>query len=215
MTYPKNFHRRLLIAIVGIAFAAFVLGIWLQQKEVKKSHAPVKLQGGTMLSAGMPLSPFKLINDNGKPLTQKNLRGKWTLVFFGFTNCPKVCPTTLAELNQVYQQLQNDKIKKMPRVLFVSVDPARDKPSIIRAYLAHFNKHFEGATGNKKQLNSLTKEVGIAFMKAQKSNDKNYNIEHSGAILVLNPQGIWVAVLTAPHNSKTMVKDYLQIVRRI
>lgn len=198
------------LAVIILAIIAIGLGVLLQVDNEKQSK-PVQLSTGTLLPSGMPLAQFSLTNDLGKPFTNSNLKGHWSLLFFGFTNCPMICPTTLAELNKAYVVLQKDKVKNMPRVVFISVDPERDTTTKIHHYLANFNRNFIGVRGAKANIDALAKQMGIAYMKATKSGEKNYNIEHTGAVIVVNPQGEMIAVLTSPRSGATIASDFLKI----
>ncbi len=207
--------RRLLCitTVIAAALLALAIGLWLQTSANRPAKS-VALANGTVLPTPYGITPFKLTNTQGKIFNNKNLRGHWTLIFFGFTHCPMICPTTLSELNKAYQQLKVEDRKSLPKILFVSIDPERDTAPVIKSYLANFNKNFSGVTGNKEELDSLTKQLGIAYMKATKSNEKNYNIEHSGSILVVNPNGEWVAVLSSPKNGNTIAEDFMRIQKR-
>jgi len=156
------------------------------------------------------ISEFKLIGDNQKPFTNKNLKGHWSFVFFGFTQCPQLCPTTLSVLNKTYKALQKARVKSMPQVVFISIDPERDNPKVIKNYLISFNKNFVGATGTKKQLAKLTREFSVVYMQIARRNGQQgkYDIEHSGAILLTDPQGKLYSIFTMPHNPATIASDF-------
>ncbi len=211
MAKDKTLRTPILLIIILIAIVALALGIWLQS-DIHKSKKPLAIKNGTVLARPVPLKPFTLTSDEGKPFTNNSLKGHWSLLFFGFTSCPMICPTTLSELNKAYDTLRLNK-KKPPQIVFISVDPKRDSNSRIHNYLANFNSHFIGVTGDASQIDKLTKTVGIAYLKSKKSGEKNYQIEHSGAILVINPKGEWVALLRAPHSGDAIAKDFLRIVR--
>jgi len=206
----KNSSKRLLIISTVLAILVLCLGAWLSTR-IQRPHKSAVLEGGTMLKEAVVLRPFKLIDDNGQPFTNKNLKGHWSLIFFGFTNCPMICPTTLAQLNIAYKTLEKIGSKQLPKVVFISVDPERDTPKIIKAYLAKLNPAFIGVTGKKKSLEKLTQTLGIMFAKAMKSNEENYDINHSGTILVTNPDGNWIAVLSTPHKGEIIAKDMLKL----
>jgi len=208
----KDNSKRWSISLIIILAALFalIIGAWIQHQTHKRTK-PIALNNGTILPTPLAIKSFSLTDDNGKPFTQANLKGHWSLLFFGFTHCPIICPTTLAELNKAYQRLQSSDAKTVPQVVFISIDPERDTAQKIHTYLNNFNNNFVGATGDKTQLNQLTKQLGIAYMKATKSGAKNYDVEHSGAILVLNPKGEWVALLSAPHSGKEIAQSFLRI----
>ena len=203
-------QRQLWITVIVAAIVAIIIGFVLH---LKSQHPEQKmaLENGTILPTPLALDPFKLTGSNGNAITNDSLRGHWTLIFFGFTHCPMICPTTLAAINQAYQQINTTAQAHAPQVLFISVDPERDTPTVIRRYLANFNPNFLGATASKAQLDALAKQLGVAYMKALKSDDPNYDIQHTGSILVINPQGEWVAVLSSPKSSNTIARDLMRL----
>lgn len=204
------------IFIVAIVAAAIYLGFSAQQKASKAAKFDPSKVSATVFHQARDISPFKLTDDQGRPFTNANLKGQWTLMFFGFTNCPHVCPTTMAELNKVYQNLQKDNVQQLPQVLMVSVDPERDSVEKLHSYVASFNKNFMGARADKSQIDTLAKEVSVMYMKVNAqgkdaTGNEEYNIEHSGAVLMLNPQGQLVALFGMPHDATVMTKDIAYI----
>ncbi len=204
----------LLLALAAVVVVG--LGAWSQHNLGNKQarNTPVKTDVATVLSPPRRLSPFVLTGDDGKPFTNKNLLGQWTMVFFGFTNCPDLCPTTLSTIKDAYKQFASLKPEQKPKVLFISVDPEQDTPKIIRQYLNSFNKEFIGATGSSEQLKKLTQEMSVVYMKVMQKNNKkkdHYMIDHSGTILVVDPKGQLYAIFTTPHNPDMLAKDMLRI----
>lgn len=187
--------------------------------------ADLKLQSGVTIPKASDLKPFTLTSTvidkktgKNKTFTEKDLQDQWTLIFFGFTNCPALCPTTMAQLANAYQELQKQKFSPMPQVVFISVDPERDTLEKIKLFVTTFNPAFIGARGDLNTVAQLSKELDVMFTKVpQKGLDKdknsNYTIDHSGDIAVLNPKGQFVAMLTMPHKNEDIVKDYQTIVK--
>jgi len=206
----SNMSSLWLSALVVIVLAIIAVVGYVVLRPPAPSQA--KLTTATLLSQPRQLINFHLIDDHGKPFTNNNLQGQWSLLFFGFTHCPKICPTTLSLLNKVTQQLVRNKSKIT--VIFISVDPQRDSPRRMRQYLAHFNRQFVGVTGSQQQLDRLSKHLNIAYRKIMPQGElqKNYNVEHSSAVLLINPRGQWVALFTAPQSSRTMAKDLQYII---
>src|SRR5260221_7497920 len=115
---------RIFSLIIAIAALALLFGIWTQYNFGSKSKSSaLALNSGTLLSQPRALQNFHLINDHNKPFTNDNFKNHWSFVFFGFTNCPQLCPTTLSTLNQIYKNLQQVHLQSMPQVVFISVDP--------------------------------------------------------------------------------------------
>jgi len=186
------------------------LSLWLLTK-THESKQPFALRSGTLLKDPISLTKFKLTDFNGRPFTNESLEGHWTLIFFGFINCPMICPTTLAQLNNAYREWQQSDSSVLPEMVFISIDPDRDTAKALKTYLAKFNPAFLGVTGNKTALDKLTKNLGIMYAKIKKPNTKNYDIAHSTKVLVINPDGEWAAILSAPRNGDVLASDMLRI----
>lgn len=195
--------------IIAFAVIALMFGMWTRYNTHRGNSAPT-LESGTILPIPQDISPFQLTGIDSKTFTNEKLRGKWSMIFFGFTNCPQLCPTTLSTLNKMYRQLQHEKVMSLPQIVFISVDPERDTPQTVQKYVTSFNHQFIGATGKKTALTKLTKEMSVMYMKVQKPNSKDktdYLIDHSGTILLTNPQGKLFAVFSTPHDAKKLSHD--------
>jgi|TARA_B110000438_G_scaffold254022_1_gene260009 protein SCO1/2 len=129
-------------------------------------------------------SSFLLRDVNNKPITEKSFQGPLTAIFFGFTNCPDICPMTLANLNQVIEMLDYNESEKF-KVYFVSIDPERDSSEIIKNYLDSFKNKIYGITGDPQKVFLLSKSWGVLSEKIF-TEDGNYLINHSSSILLLN-----------------------------
>ncbi len=202
--------QRLILAF-SFGVLALLFGLWLYHNlDHNDDTAKKQFISATVFQQPRAITPFQLTDDNDQPFTLENFKGHWSLVFFGFTNCPDLCPTTLSTLNQVYKQLESTQPKSMPQVVFVSVDPQQDNSQTIAKYLSSFNPHFLGATGSQQALDQLTRELSVLYMKVARPNSDNnehYDIDHSGAILIINPQGHFYGVFTTPHNVNNIAKD--------
>lgn len=148
------------------------------------------------------LSEFELVQGNGEPFTLDNLSGQWSLVFFGFTYCPDICPTTMATLTRFYQALPVEQQQQID-IDLISVDPARDTPEKIRDYAAYFNADFKGVTGEFLSLKKLATELNIPFRKVPGGGD-NYLIDHSGNVAIINPKGHYVGFVKSPIKEETL-----------
>ncbi|MGB5132284.1 MAG: SCO family protein, partial [Steroidobacteraceae bacterium] len=174
--------------------------------------APPALEQATLLDVARPLPDFELADQAGRAFGRDRLRGHWTLMFFGFTNCPDVCPTTLATLADVRRKLADLPATEMPDVVLVSVDPARDTPELLGRYVAHFDPRFLGITGPPPSLEVLTRDLGVAFSIGPPSADGNYSVDHSAAIFLIDPAGAFAAVFGSPHVADVIARDYRSIV---
>lgn len=204
--------KLLLGAFIASALLAVFFGVWSQnmvsQEERKEEALP--LEKVTLLPEAQALQSFELKSSQGQAFTNENLKGHFSLVFFGFTHCPGLCPTTLSILNQVHQKLGEDNHLVKPQVLFVSVDPERDSDAIIKQYLAKFNKEFIGLTGKAEAVSSLAKQLGVLYMKVipeHPTSKKDYMVDHTGAVMLINPEGKFAGIFTTPHETNAIVKD--------
>jgi protein SCO1/2 len=155
---------------------------------------------------------MQLTDHDGNTFGVERLRGRWTLLFFGFTHCPDICPTTLATLATVRSALADLPAPQRPEVVLVSVDPARDLPAVLARYVSHFDPSFTGVTGDPAAIDALTRELGVAVMIGAPAADGAYTVDHSAAIFLIDPQAAWTAVFGAPHDAKTIAADYRGIV---
>lgn len=170
---------------------------------------------GTLLEKPREIEQFSLTGIDNKSFTNASLQGQWTIVFFGFTNCGYVCPTTMAELNKMYRLLEEKKVKPLPQIVMVSVDPQRDSLDKLDHYVRAFNPHFYGARGDEDVVRKMTREMGIAYAKVElpnSQNSENYDMQHSAALMLFNPQGELTAFFTTPHQADLLAKDYQLLV---
>jgi protein SCO1/2 len=196
--------RILVVALVVLVAAMFLL------PRGQRGAAP---QTATELPEARPLADVRFIDTAGRPIELSSFEGDFTLLFFGFTNCPDVCPLTLSLLHQVRADIAARAPRFTPRVLFVSVDPKRDTPARIAAYLKGFDPEFVGVTASDAELEPLLKTLGVAVEKHEHGG-ANYNVVHNSAIYVLDRNADWIAVSTGPHDPKVLASDYLRIRQR-
>lgn len=196
--------KNLIIAVVlGGALAG---GIFVAAQMSK----PAQLKTAFVIPAPDELPEFTLQDQSGERVNASSFRGQWDLVFFGFTNCPDVCPTTLQILANVKRQLLDSGSDDLPRIVLVSVDPERDTPELLAQYVAYFGNGNLGVTGELSEIRKLTAGLGIYFEKVPGgSGDEtdNYTVNHSAAVLLINPDGHFSALFSAPHTVENYVHD--------
>ena len=144
---------------------------------------------------------FALIDDNGKPFTEAELKGKWHLVFFGYTHCPDICPTALNDLSLALNQL-GAKGKEVG-VVFISVDPERDTPEVLKAYLESFGGPITGLTGTAHEVAAAAKDYHVYYAKHPTAGG-GYDMDHSAVIYIMNPQGRFTATFGPDDTPDTM-----------
>ena len=195
---------------VVIALLAFALGIHFARKNAPESSAPVE---GMLWPSPPRLEAFMLDGADGKPLTEEVLAGKWTLLFFGFTHCPDVCPTTLSTLREVTSLLKDSpEFAKNGQVLFVSVDPARDAPADLAQYVGHFDRSFRAATAPPARLAALTSQLGILHTRVKLGSGEDYTVDHTASVLLIGPGLERLAVFSAPHAAPDLAARIRQII---
>jgi protein SCO1/2 len=196
--------RILVVALVVLVAAMFLL------PRAQRGEPP---QTATVLPEARALPDVRFVDKSGGVARLSDFKGDFTLLFFGFTHCPDVCPLTLSLLAEVRADLASRAPRLAPRVLFVSVDPNRDTPERIKAYLNGFDPEFAGVTAADAELEPLLTTLGVAVEKHVHGGE-NYNVVHNSAIYVLDANAQWIAVSTAPHDPKVIASDYLRIRRR-
>ena len=166
--------------------AIFAAGYWWG-RETAPLREPPQVPG-LLWPAGPQLQPFELRDDAGAAFTQASLQGHWTLLFFGFTHCPDICPTTLATLKQAYAALQDSQsLARRLQVVFVSVDAARDTPEVLARYVGYFNPKFRGVTGPMERLHLLTRQLGADYARVSAGKDGEYWFDHSASVFLVAP----------------------------
>ena len=165
-------------------------------------HENPKGAAGTLLGASIG-GPFHLVDQNGKPFSDADLKGKWHLVFFGYTHCPDVCPTTLNEIS-----LALDKLHKSERgnvgIVFISVDPERDTPAVLKSYVASFDAPIIALSGSDAAVAQAAKDYHVYYAKHPRA-DGGYDMDHSAVIYVMDPQGRFTATFTPDTTADAMV----------
>ncbi|VAW82382.1 Cytochrome oxidase biogenesis protein Sco1/SenC/PrrC, thiol-disulfide reductase involved in Cu(I) insertion into CoxII Cu(A) center [hydrothermal vent metagenome] len=170
------------------------------------------MQQGTLLPTARPIAEFSLIDQKGAPFTLDSLKNHWTFTFFGYTQCPDVCPTSLAMLAQVIRLLEKDPaVGTLPRGLFVSVDPKRDTPDVLAQFIPYFHPDFIAATGSDEELHKLTRQLGLLYGKSEGDNENDYLMDHSAAIILFDPDGNYRALFNVPHDSKLIANEFVMI----
>lgn len=159
----------------------------------------------TVLTKPIKLDEFLLTADDDSVFSNQSLKDKWSLLFFGYTHCPDVCPLTLHQLAQANKELA-DKLDSTPNIIMVSVDPDRDTSEILQKYVRSFGENVSGVTGKNEELDKLTSQLGI-FYKANKHEGENYSVNHSAAVILINKNAEFHAVFSAPHSIEHFVSD--------
>lgn len=196
--------RILVVGLIVLVAAMFLL---------PRGERGMPPQTATLLPEPRVLADVPFVDTSGEPRRFVDLHGDYTLLFFGFTNCPDVCPLTLKMLADARAEIVRRAPRLAPRVLFVSVDPNRDSPERIGAYLQAFDPTFEGVTASDAELEPLLDALGVGVEKHSHGGE-SYNVVHNSAIYVLDPNARWIAVSTGPHDPAVVATDFLRIRQR-
>ncbi|WP_420426529.1 SCO family protein [Algiphilus sp.] len=181
--------------LVGLAVALFTL----------RPSSGGQLEGGILLSQPRAISPFSLVDASGEAFTETALQGRWTAIFPGFTHCPDICPTTLGVLRDVMNKLEGPK-REQWQIVFLTVDPSRDTPEALSQYVGYFSDAFIGVTGDMDEIDGLTKDLSIAYRYTPQE-DGGYTVDHTAAIVLVNPQGQVAGYLQPPYQPARMAAD--------
>ncbi len=229
-------RKRKTALIAFLAFDALVviaLIVLFQMRGERQRELDLREIGVSIYPEARALSDFRLLDQRGEFFEKTDLEGHWSLMFFGFTRCPDICPFTMAELRQFYAALDFGQDVK-PRVFLVTIDPERDNPQSMAAYLADYNEEFIGLSGDPAQIAQLAGELYVGYGESTQSEGAashehesshsgatqesvvgpdDYLLEHSGHIAVINPKGEYYAVMRAPHRDQDLLKAYRWLVR--
>jgi len=190
-------------AFMTVVVAGFVHRI--QQPRVM-TDTEMKINGLYILDTPRNIGELQLIDHHGQAFTRERLQGKWTLVFFGFTYCPDICPTTLAFLNEFVGQLEGTEVEDTA-VVMVSVDPARDSVEQLATYVPYFNADFTGVTGEFLDIHRFATALNTPFRKVP-GQDENYLVDHSANVVLINPRGDYHGFFKAPLDLAKMKVTY-------
>jgi len=195
-----------IVAVIAVFMAMFLHKVLsprvMSQEELRINRA---------ITFDVPriIREFSLRNDQGEDFSLEDLKGKWSLIYFGFSHCPDVCPTALAKLAHLVKALDSD-IAGQTQVLLVSLDPARDTPEKLAQYVRYFSPEFTGVTGEFTEIMGLTRNVNVAFNKVLLDDD--YTIDHTGNLVLVNPHGHYHGFFKPPFELATLKTTFQSIV---
>lgn len=159
------------------------------------------------------LAPFELETADGEAFTERDLGGRPSLLFFGFTNCPDVCPATLSTLAAAMDKLETMRVDEKPRVVFISVDPARDGGEAMRTYARSFDPEFTAVTGDDDALQDLTSQVGAMYVRNPADAGGFYTVDHSTMVVIVDSRGRVIGRFGQPFSAEDLAADLFTLVR--
>lgn len=192
-----------LLAFVACILIAFV---YTKARPEGMSDAELRAAGTWLFDRPRDIGSFELVGDTGAAFSPADLDGQWTLLFFGFTYCPDICPTTMATLASFYRALDPE-VAADTDIVMVSVDPARDTPGKLADYVHYFHPEFQGVTGEFMALQRFALALSMPFIKAPGS-AKNYLVEHSANVAILNDRGHYVGFFRGPVEAESLLAMY-------
>jgi len=193
-----------LVILGGFVIGAFVGAVMMFNTDVQRTRV---VTSGKALIGG----PFELVGKDGKTVTDKDFRGRYMLVFFGFTHCPDICPAELQVMSTALEDLGSDAEKVVP--IFITLDPERDTPEAVTAYVQNFGTNFVGLTGSPEAIAKAAKAYRVTYQKFQdESMGDNYSIDHSALVYLMSPDGEFVTHIpygTPPKKMAETLRRYL------
>ncbi|HEX4971863.1 MAG TPA: SCO family protein [Steroidobacteraceae bacterium] len=206
MSRTQSIALAAIVAIVAVT-SGILSARWLLKHQAGAQPA---VTTATLLVPPRPLPPLALVDQNNQPFGADRLRGGWSFVFFGFTSCPDVCPVTMSALAQTRKLLADLPEPSRPRVVMISVDPERDTPERLAAYVKGFDPAFVGATGTKPAIDELAQRMGVLVATRPLDGDA-YTVDHTTSLFLVGPDGALRALFSAPHEPDKIAADYRRI----
>ena len=206
MTAKRSNIPFILLAIAAAALSATAgFSLW----QLNQARQQAALAALVVLPEPRVLGDFSLVDQHGEPFSIERLRDRWSLLFFGFTYCPDICPSTLYDLRQVSDSLAGGGASEAgPQVVFVSVDPERDSPKRLGEYVSWFGPDFVAVTGPPEELSRLAVRIGVAYrIEEHAPGSQDYLVNHSASVFLTDPQGRLHGVFPAPVEAGAMAHD--------
>lgn len=223
MQLSRNAKTAFIAFIVfDLLVAAWLVYLFLLRSEVNEIN-DLRDLGATRYPEPTAIESFSLLDGEGQAFTQQQLLGKWSLVFFGFTSCPDVCPLTMEELAQFHRRYQEVGADNSPQIVFVSVDPERDGVAEVAKYMSRFDESFIGLSGPAEEIARVAENFYVAYSSDSDTNEhmghmtpssqnEDYMVSHSVHVSVVNPAGELHSVIRPPIRRETMMELYPQLI---
>lgn len=188
-----------------VSSIATITGYYLST-QLEKTDIKYEEMAGLLWPSPKTLGTFNAINHDNVVVNTELFNNQWSMIFFGYTHCPDICPITMNTLSSAYEQLQDDP----PQIIFISVDSKRDTPAGLSQYLNYFNDQFIGLIDQPTQDN-LSQQIGIVYYANPPSENKQYTVDHSASIFIIDPKSRVVGKLSPPHAPNQIVQDFKRI----
>ena len=202
-----------IVSCLAVMLIALSLYVNKMTTKVYLSNEQLKDLGLYLIDPARNLGSFNLIDSSEKEFLPQDFEGKWNVLFFGFTFCPDICPITMRMLSRIEKEIDKQELDKI-RIFLVTVDPVRDNPNQLKIYLKNFSENFTGLTGGLDQIYNFATRVNAPFTPINNSEDPYYTVDHTGSIVLIDPDGNYAGFFRAPHNQDKIKKALLEITRR-
>ena len=190
----------LCLALFAVLLVAFVVGWWSAPPSPQERLTQT---AGVEMFAGGQVGDLSFINEYGDAVSLADLKGRWSLLFFGYTYCPDICPMTLMHMNRLMKRLSEAEREQL-NVVLVSVDPERDKPEQLGQYMDYFNPEFKALTGNPDNMKKLAAQLNAFYARVDRE-DGGYLMDHSANIVLLDSKLNYRGYIEPPHDPKRML----------
>ncbi|MDM3870811.1 SCO family protein [Porticoccus sp. W117] len=206
----KKQRDNVLLTIIGVLLFAFAcVGLFYNKISTPRvlSEKELRNNGAIVFEKPRIFGDVSLTDHNGEPFDSDRLKGKWSILLFGFTFCPDICPTALAQLNSMVEPLSEEELADL-QVVMISVDPERDTSEVLSQYVPYFNESFTGVTGNPHFIRKLAAELNVAYNKvpleATEHREATYTMDHSAHLVLVNPYGHYHGFFRHPQDPTEM-----------
>jgi len=200
------------LLVIGIAIIAVLVGLFVQTGMNKPKKFP-EFSKTIILPNPKNIKFTEFTDHTGNSFNKAQFDGKWTILFFGFTNCPDICPSTLQTLSKVKLALQNESVWSNYQVVMISVDPETDTVDRLASYVPYFDSEFIGLNADIEATKQFAKQVGVLFVKRENDNGAAYEVDHSASIILIDPQGRWAGAISAPHTADSISADLIKLAK--
>ena len=210
MLAQKQVVRNALIGIMVMMLLLCAGLIWRALTPDVMSRRDLQINGAMLLHNPTALTDFQLVDHLHQPFSLDRLKGMWSIIFFAFTSCPDICPTTLSTLNSVYNQLSQEEQNNL-QVFMISLDTDHDTPERLALYVPYFNSDFVGITGDQGSVGKLATQLNVAYNLVPLDQD-TYTIDHGTQLVLINPSGEYHAFFKSPHSNTVLLESWRSIV---
>jgi protein SCO1/2 len=196
----KKTKKRILLFAIIVSFLALLLSTFFLSEYLARQNAPKKITD--------IINSLNLIDHNGGPVTSQSFKNQPSLIFFGFTHCPEVCPTTITTLDKILQDLNNKIIQT--NIFFITLDPERDTQYHLKEYINYFSKNIIAITGSIKDIKKLSKNWGVFYEKISTDKDE-YTLNHTATVFMVDKNGNYRGTIAWGENEQSIIQKIIKL----